>query len=155
MAFKYPPEWADEERMYFLIAPFPPNSQISLSNDKIIFWKSLIHSSCRELCQWVFTERELLERFSWRGLLPKCLSVVISSLEKSGELRRVSEYRTEEMGWAEWGMKLLYRPVSWAWQKYVSTSGTSDEAYTLVELLKVFDNTLILNSILTPKDYTL
>ena len=35
--------------------------------------------------------------------------------------------------------------------KYVSTSGTSDEAYTLVELLKVFDNTLILNSILTPK----
>ena len=45
----YPAEWSDAERMHFLMAPFPPGSDLTPNNSKVKFWRSLILSSSKEL----------------------------------------------------------------------------------------------------------
>lgn len=133
--FEVPKEWADEERMYFLMSPFPPNSFPTLSDPKVSFWKSLIYSSCRDLSRWSFTERELTDRLSWNGMQPKNLSVVISTLERAGEVQRLSSFQPKS--WMEWGRGLITHPLSWAWQKYVAAAPESEEVYVIVSLIKV------------------
>lgn len=125
--------------MHFLMSPFPPNSRPSLSDAKVTFWRDLIRSSSRDLSRWTFTRRELIHRLSWKRLESKCLPVVIDTLERSGELRRLSGYRIEGIGWMEWGLKILSSPVIWAWHKYMTSSvESSDEVvYVLASVVKV------------------
>ena len=138
--FTHPPEWSDEERMYYLLAPFPPNVQSPLSDPKMAFWRSLILSSSFDLQEWVFTERELSDRFRWHGIERKSLFLVINALEKSREIQRLCDYQGEGIGWAEQGMKLLSRPVSWAWRRYVSGGQDHGEVeFVLVSLIKVVE----------------
>lgn len=63
-SISYPPDWEDEERMHFLLAPFPPSSVrgLSLRDHKVHFWSSLIHSVSHQLRKPVFTGREIAER---------------------------------------------------------------------------------------------
>ena len=133
--FSVPKEWADEERMYFLMSPFPPNSHPSLSDPKVTFWKSLIYSSCRELCILCFTERQMTERLSWNGLQSKNLPVVISTLEKAGELQRLSSYQLK--GWVDWGKETILYSLSWVWNRYIVGEPSREEVYVIVPLLKV------------------
>ena len=50
------------------------------------------------------------------------------------------DYQGEGIGWAEWGMKLLSRPVSWAWKRYVSSGQDHGEVeFVLVSLIKVVE----------------
>ena len=72
MAFVYPSEWSDEDRMHFLLSPFPIGSNLPPSNDqKVKFWSSLILESGRDMKKPCFTEKELAERFKWKGITPR------------------------------------------------------------------------------------
>ena len=114
-------------------APFPPNVQPPLSDPKMAFWRSLILSSSFDFQEWVFTERELSNRFRWKGIEPKSLSLVINALEKSREIQRLCNYQGEGIGWAEWGMKL-------SWRRYVSGGQDHGEVeFVLVSLIKVVE----------------
>ena len=47
-----------------------------------------------------FQERELSDRFTWQGIEPKSLSLVINALEKSREIQRLWLSRgKDQMGW--------------------------------------------------------
>ena len=146
--FARPPEWSDEERMYFLLAPFPPSVKPTLSDaTKVAFWRGLIISSSKELKQLVFSERELSERFRWRGSEPKCLRAVIECMESSGEARKLSSYVGDGgSGWWRWGVQAMTKPLSWAWQRYWGSEvrgserqlqDVSKEQYVLVKTVKV------------------
>ena len=138
--FTYPSEWSDEDRMYYLIAPFPPDTRPTLSDSKVTFWRTLIFSSSRDLCKYVFTMRELLERLQWRGMQPKGLDTVIELMERVGEVRKMSSYRlSEEGGWVEWGVAVVSSPLSWAWKRYMSnnSSAQENEEYVIVAFVKV------------------
>lgn len=58
----YPPDWEDEERMHFLLGPFPPTALLSVADQKVRFWSSLVSSTCRLLRQPVFSERQMAQR---------------------------------------------------------------------------------------------
>lgn len=58
----YPPDWEDEERMHFLLGPFPPTALLSVTDQKVRFWSSLVCSTCRLLRQPVFSERQMAQR---------------------------------------------------------------------------------------------
>ena len=136
--FTRPREWSDEERMYYLLSPFPPSTVIpSLADSKASFWRAIIISSSKELKKLVFSERELCERFRWRGTAPKCLRAVIDCMECSGEVRKLSSYETVNSGWLRWGLLMVTRPISWAWRWYWGTSQTVEEKYVLVAVVKV------------------
>ena len=136
--FSRPPEWSDEDRMYYLMAPFPPNTRLSRSDSKVAFWWSFIKTSSKELRRWVFTERDLINRFKYKGSEPKCLKAVLECLEKAGEARNLSSYR--EGGWVNWGIKVLTSPMLWAWKRYVSAK---EEEFILVDVVKVMIDWLI------------
>ena len=145
--FTRPPEWSDEERMYFLLAPFPSSVKPTLSDaTKVAFWRSLIITSSKELQQLVFSERQLTERFRWRGSEPKCLRAVIECLECSGETRKLSSYVGDggSVGWWRWGVQVVTKPFSWAWRWYWGSKvrgserqDVSEEQYVLVTAIKV------------------
>ena len=141
MDFVRPPEWTEEERMYYLLAPFPPGSSTSITNPKLAFWRSLILSSSRDLGKVTFTQKELEERFRWRGSEPRCLSVTLECMERCREVRRLSIYSSGgSRGWMEWGAQALSAPVTWAWTRYVSghTGEQKNERYIITELVKVW-----------------
>lgn len=140
MDFARPPEWKEVERMYYLLAPFPPGSNATTADPKLAFWRSLILSSSKELGKVTFTERELEERFRWRGTEPRCLSVTLECMERYREVRRLSSYSSGgTKGWMAWSVQVLSAPVSWAWTRYVSgsTSERKNEKYVITELVKV------------------
>lgn len=140
----FPPEWLDDERMFFLLAPFPPTAKPTTSDPKVAFWRSLILSSSHELQELIFSEASLVERFRWRGSAPKCLSAVIRCMESSGEARKVSSY--SDTGWGKWTAGLVSRPISWAWQWYWGSGSrdgsfaASEEQYVLVKVVKVMED---------------
>lgn len=138
-SFKTPEEWKDEARMHFLVSEFSPRHVPTISDERVKFWRGLIHSSSRELQQWTFTKRELAQRLKWGQFEPKCLPGVIEVLERAGELRKLNSYRLDEMGWTEWSLRLMSRPVTWAWkwawQNYASQS--TEDVYVLVPVVKV------------------
>ena len=144
--FAHPPEWSDRERMHYLLAPIPPNKALTVNDSKITFWSNLIKSSSRELRRPVFTERELLTRLKWNQVSPSCLSFVIESMERAGEITRVSEIRqsvdqgSSAVGWLSWGVGVIRKPVSWAMKNYLpSSTGTNvDEEYVVVSAVKVY-----------------
>lgn len=139
--FSYPPEWEDRERMRYLLAPIPQNKS---QDSKITFWASLIKSSSQELQKPVFTERELQTRFKWNQFTsPSCLSSVISSMERVGEVIKMAEIRQSvqrDVGWVSWSLGMIKKPVSWALTNYVSSSPSStnlDEEYVVTSAIKV------------------
>ena len=139
-SFTRPPEWSDEERMSFLLAPFPLNKNPSPSDSKIIFWSSLIISSSRELKKPLFTERELLSRLKWKqSTSPSCLAVVIKSMEKAETITKLSAFSQAAASggsWLSWGLGVAVKPVSWALKNYLPSSQYDGE-YIINTLIKV------------------
>ena len=146
--FVYPPEWSDRERMHYLLAPVPPGKALTVNDTKITFWSNLVKSSSRELKRPTFTERELRDRFKWnRSTSPSCLSSVIESMERAGEITRMSEIRQSvkqrqqgaggATGWVSWGVGMIARPVNWALKNYLSSGAGVDEEYVVLSTVKV------------------
>ena len=135
--FQCPSEWKDEDRMYFLLAPFPLIDEPSISDSKVTFWRTLIVSSSRDLGECVFTKRQLCERLKWHDMEPKCLNEVIKVMENMGDIRKVSNYENNT-GWIGWGVSVVSSPLKWAWRNYVSPPVNSDdEEYVIVSYVKV------------------
>ena len=140
MDFVKPPDWTDEERMYYLLAPFPPGSSTTTNHPKLAFWRSLILSSSKDLGKVTFTVRELEERFRWRESVPGCLSVILECMDRCGEVRRLSSYSAgRTKGWLEWGAAALSAPVAWAWTRYVSGQPDQgkNERFIITNMVKV------------------
>ena len=137
--FTHPPEWRDEDRVYFLLAPFPLNTTLSPQDPKITFWSSLILSSSKEINKPSFTEKELQARFKWnQTLVPNCLGAVIQSMERCGTVVKMAEFvqASEKVGWLAWGVKVVSKPVGWALSGYLP-SGKYNGEYVLSALIKV------------------
>ncbi len=137
--FQPPSEWNDEDRMYYLLAPFPADTDPLLSDSKLMFWKALIITSSRELGECVFTKRQLCERFKWREMQPKCLTIVIQAMERLGDIKKFASYQ-ERNGWIGWGVSIVTSPVTWAWNKYMSSNEEEEEEYILLGHVKVNNN---------------
>ena len=137
--FTVPAEWSDEERMLYLLSPFPPDWIPTKSDPKCTFWSSLVLQSCRELNTPLFTQAELAERLRWRELRPKCLPRVLQSMEKSGQLWRESQLEVLEskVGWVKWGVGVAIKPVTWAWRSYFSPEAEYSGHYIVVPMVKV------------------
>ena len=94
-------------------------------------------SSCRELREPAFTERTLTEHFKWKGTLPSCLPAVLQVMEREGSIRKLSEFEAAQSGdWLRWGLGVVARPLSWAWQSYFSAR-KYDGVYVITSLVKV------------------
>lgn len=135
----YPPEWADRERMSYLLAPFPPSAKpLKLDDPKFSFWSSLIHSSSRELREPVTSVRVLKERFTWNGrTIPGCLVEVLEGMERNGDAMKVSDFYNADRGWLSWGADVLVkRPISWALKSYLPAS-TYEGEYVINSVAKV------------------
>ena len=139
MDFVRPPEWTDEERMYYLLAPFPPGSSTATTDPKLSFWRSLILGSSKDLGKATFTIKELEERFRWRGSQPRCLPVILECMDRCGEVRRLSSYSSEPTkGWLAWGAQAISAPVKWAWTRYVGpTDERKNERFIITDMIKV------------------
>ena len=135
--FQLPSEWSDEDRMYFLLAPFPEATDPLLSDSKLMFWRSLIKTSSRELGECVFTKGQLCERFKWQEMQPKCLNNVIRAMERLDEVKKLSSYQKNYGGLIGWGVSVVSSPLMWAWSKYVSSQNDDEEEYILVVHVKV------------------
>ena len=138
--FKHPLEWNDEERMYFLLAPFPPGNEPVFSDSKLSFWRTLIISSSREQGECVFTKRQLCERFQWREMQPNCLNDVIKAMERIGEVAKLSSYGDAGSGWIGWSVSVVASPLTWTWKKYFAGDNSvqdSEEEYVIVSYAKV------------------
>lgn len=61
-ALTYPPDWEDEERMHFLLGPFSSTALMSVADQKVRFWSSLVCNACRLDRQPVFSERQMVQR---------------------------------------------------------------------------------------------
>ena len=61
----YPTDWEDEDRMHYLVSPLPSSSALSLSleEQKVQFWSSLVRRVCRASRLPVFSGREMAERY--------------------------------------------------------------------------------------------
>lgn len=133
----YPAEWSDAERMHFLMAPFPPGSDLTPNNSKVKFWRSLILSSSKELKRPVFTEEELVERLKWRGMTASCLPDVIQVMEKGGDVTKLTEFAGNlDVGWVSWGVGMASKPVLWALRRYLPAKKYTRE-YVVTSVLKV------------------
>lgn len=120
----YPPEWEDKDRMSYLLAPFPPSDKpLGLDDPKLAFWSTFILSSSKELRKFVVSERGLQERFRWRGQTNAgCLSVVLESMEKTGQVTKLADFYTVEQSWLSWGASMVKKPVTWALKSYLQAS---------------------------------
>ena len=60
----YPSDWEDEERMHFLLAPFSPTAaaRLSMNDQKVQFWSSLVRHACRLFRQPVFSAQQMAQR---------------------------------------------------------------------------------------------
>lgn len=132
--FKVPPEWTDDDRMYYLLAPFQDTNELDSSDSKVVFWRSLINSSSKDIGECVFTVSQLCERLKWKEMEPKCLNNVINIMEKMGEVVKTSK---ANQGWVGWGVSMVTSPVSWAWKKYVANGSSNDEEYMIISHVKV------------------
>ena len=149
-SFTYPPEWTDEERMHFLLAPFPAaassssgagNTPSTRDNPKMRFWSSLVISSCRELREPVFSERGLMERFKWKGTSPSCLPTVLQVMEREANIKKLSEFEAaQNSDWVRWGLGVMSKPLTWAWRSYFSAQ-KYEGAYVITSLVKVIEYT--------------
>ena len=141
----YPAEWSDEERMHFLMAPFPPGSQppnIGFNNPKVKFWRCFILSSSKEMKRPVFTEEDLVERLKWRGVAPSCLPEVIQVMEKEGDVIKLTDFvGSLDVGWAEWMFRMVSKPVAWTLRSYLPAKNSTAE-YVVTPVLKVKDQIL-------------
>lgn len=117
----YPSEWSNKERMSYLLAPFPPSDKpLPLDDPKLAFWSSLILSSSKELCKVIVSVRDLQERFRWNGeTSPGCLSLVLQSMEKTGEVTKLVDFYSVEQSWLSWGVDIVKKPVTWALKPYL------------------------------------
>ena len=138
-SFTHPPEWKDEERMYFLFSPFPPNTTVPASDPKVEFWSSLVMSSSKELGEPIFTEQVLKDRFKWKQSTPSCLFSVLQSMETCRLIVRMSEFNKPSPStnsWLSWGVGIAAKPVSWAMKSYLPAKKYDGE-YVLHSLVKV------------------
>ena len=137
----YPAEWSDEERMHFLMAPFPPGSQtpnIGLNNPKVKFWRCFILSTSKEMKRPVFTEEDLMERLKWRGVAPSCLPDVIRVMEREGDVIKLTEFVGDlDVGWAAWMFGVVSKPVAWTLRSYLPAKKCTAE-YVITPVLKVY-----------------
>ena len=140
-SFSRPPEWTDEDRMHFLLAPFPVGSSPSTQDPKLTFWTSLILSSSKELNRPYFTKEELKTRFKWnQSFSPCCLDTVIEAMERSGVAVKEGEFvgAGGQVGWLVWGLKVVSKPVSWAFNSYFpSSSSKYSGRYIIAAQVKV------------------
>lgn len=138
--FTLPDEWSDEERMHYLLSPFPPDWVPSGSDPKCAFWSLLVMRSCRELGTPLFTEAEVTDRLRWRGLRARCMPHVLQSMERSGQLQKRSELEAlgSKVGWLRWGADVAAKPLTWAWRSYFSGEEAAYKGhYVLVPMIKV------------------
>ena len=140
VSFTRPPEWTDEDRMHYLLAPFSLSTSPSPQDPKLSFWYSLIISSSKELKKPYFTEEELKTRFKWNGSLsPSCLGPVIESMEMSGVVTKQGDFTKSsgDASWLLWGLKMVIaKPVSWALSSYLP-GGRYTGSYILTSQVKV------------------
>lgn len=137
VSFTRPPEWEDEDRMHYLLAPFPLSAFPSPQDPKLSFWSSLILSSCKELKKPYFTEEELVARFKWnQNVSPSCLGSVVEIMEKSGVTMKEADFSQSSGGWFLWGLKMAAKPVGWALKSYLP-SGKYTGSYVITSLVKV------------------
>ena len=155
----YPADWEDEDRMHFLLGSFPPtaaSSSLSLEEQKVQFWSSLIRSVSRATRRPVFSVREIAERLSfhpvapcydkpllgrlqWRGQTPSCLKQVLDVMRQRRQLCLVQDLleSAKEQGWLSWGAGIVSSPVRWVWRKYQPSMDFMDIVYVDTQLLKV------------------
>ena len=123
-----PEEWNNDDRMHFLMSPYPPGKEPSLEDPKFKFWSGLIHSSCSEMCKITFSLSDVNERFERNSLRPKCLREVVHLMERQGSLVPLERYeqtlREQTDGLVSWSVGVLARPLSWAW-RYMTNANKS------------------------------
>jgi hypothetical protein len=137
----YPADWEDEDRMHFLLGSFPPtaaSSSLSLEEQKVQFWSSLIRSVSRATRRPVFSVREIAERLQWRGQTPSCLKQVLDVMRQRRQLCLVQDLleSAKEQGWLSWGAGIVSSPVRWVWRKYQPSMDFMDIVYVDTQLLK-------------------
>ena len=139
-SISYPQEWADRNRMNYLLAPFPPSEErLAENNPKFSFWSSFILLSSRELNTLVITEAALQERLKWNGhTSPKCLGMVLEEMERTGQLVKLADFhRSSQESWLSWGVGLVKKPVSWAVGSYFSGSTKYTGGYVIKAMSEV------------------
>ena len=141
-AVKYPQEWANRDRMNYLLAPFPSSVEtLAQNNSKFLFWSSFILSSSGELHTPIISEADLQERFKWNGhTTPRCLDKVLVEMERVGQVVKVDEYCSEycrQDSWISWGVGMLKKPLSWAVGSYISGSNKYTGGYVVKKMAEV------------------
>lgn len=135
----FPNEWEDEERMGYLIAPFPPNRVLSEKDDKFYFWKKLILFSSKQLNKTTFTLSELKMRLTWKGLTPTCLSRVVEQMEADHVIRKLEDWSSAPASsWGGWAKQLTSQGVSYMWQHVVGKAENDHIEYIIIDQIKVF-----------------
>ena len=139
-----PEEWNNDDRMHFLMSPYPPGKYPSLEDAKFKFWSRLIHSSSCEVCKISFSLSDVSERFERNSLRPKCLREVVQLMERQGSIVQLERYeqrlREQTDGLVSWGVGVLARPLSWAWRYMTNASRSATHShgrFIIVDRLQV------------------
>ena len=122
-----PNEWENDERMNALFTPFRNRDLNPLHYDgKLNFWKKAILSFVDENELLKINQKSLEEFFIRKGTKPKCLNVVLETLQKERTCISRSEFiKQQQQGWVSYAFdKLVWSPLSWT-TKYIINSAIS------------------------------
>lgn len=125
MAFAYPPDWTDDERMNVLFLPFKDrNSNPNAFDSKLKFWKGLIleylnfqseDDSTLSENTIVISIHGMMKHFTRKGKSPKCLATVIQEMVKDSTMVDIDTLAADLLdktmrqraSWSSWGYQVM------------------------------------------------
>lgn len=137
--FTVPEEWQNDERMGYLLAPFPPNRSPLENDDKLCFWSKLILSSSKQLNKTTFTLPELQRRFTRRNVSPTCLVEVVDHMHRTGVIERVEKWSapTSEASWRGWAQQVTANSFWYLWESVMGKADNDTVEFIILDQIKV------------------
>lgn len=110
----FPQCWDNDERMYFLLAPFRPKALNPISYEsKLIFWRNLIRKYCEAKGSAQVSLPELISAFMRKGKKPHALETVLSEMEAEREIVKMGKFMEAQQPWRDWAHRSMYNVISW------------------------------------------
>ena len=122
-----PDEWNNDERMNALFSPFRNRDVNPLHYDgKLNFWTKTINQFAHDYELMKINQKSLEDYFIRKGIKPKCLNIVLESLQKDRKIFTKNDFikqQQQQQGWVSYAFdKLVWSPITWTTKYLYNTA---------------------------------
>ena len=151
-----PEEWNNDERMNALFSQFRNRDINPLHYDgKLNFWTKTINQFAHDFELMKINQKSLEDNFIRKGVKPKCLNLVLESLQKENKILTRNDFikqQQQQKGWVSYAFdKLVWSPLTWT-TKYLYNTASQQIASKTTQPA---NNWVQLNSSLTIENESL